>query len=536
MEKPVEQIKQFLRAVQTRRRLFIVVSACVAVLGVSASFFVPKVYEAQSTVFIESNVLKSLMKGITITPSMDDRIRVLRYYMLSRDMLTRTLKDLDVDADPRYVDAKEFEGLVKKLQEETQIRIRGNDLFFVSLVDPNPYFAKDYINTLVNNYVEENLSEKREESYGASRFLAEQVTFYKQKLDEIEAKITEFRKKTGIYSTVNEATIMEQLAADEDLLKQIRGQKSEVFATIKTIRRQLEMLRETTALGYTAFTSDTGGGSGEDARIQQLQAKIDDLLLVYNDQYPTVIKLRDQIEELRKRQTQNQASQVQANSVANVEQTEYNPVEDPIYVDLKMRMNAAQSDLNALAARESELQEEIEKNQELLRNFPEDKKALNALLNEKVMQAEIYNKLMERVGVSEVSQQMEVADKATTFRIVDPAILPPKPVGPPRLFFMAVGILAGLVAGLGAVYLAEQLDGSIKKTQDLRDLGLNVLIEIPWIRSAGEIRKVRRKDRAAWAFAGVCTVLIGVMFLHDILGMSFIDQIVGDLDVKDLFS
>ena len=66
--------------------------------------------------------------------------------------------------------------------------------------DPDPEFAKNYINALVGAYVEENLAAKREESFGASRFISEQVTFYKNKLDAIEDEINQFRKKTGIFS------------------------------------------------------------------------------------------------------------------------------------------------------------------------------------------------------------------------------------------------------------------------------------------------------------------------------------------------
>ena len=88
-------------------------------------------------------------------------------------------------------------------------------------------------------YVEENLSQKREESYGANRFINEQVTFYKQKLDEVDAKILDFRKKTGIYSTMNEASLMAQIAKDEEALNEIKRQKTESYATIQTIKQQL---------------------------------------------------------------------------------------------------------------------------------------------------------------------------------------------------------------------------------------------------------------------------------------------------------
>src|SRR5210317_1179204 len=97
MESPNEQIKQFLNSAYAHRRLFLVIAATVALFLVAGCFFVPKVYEAKSTVFIERNVLNSLMQGITINPSMNDRIRVLRYSMLSRDVVTRTLKKMDMD-------------------------------------------------------------------------------------------------------------------------------------------------------------------------------------------------------------------------------------------------------------------------------------------------------------------------------------------------------------------------------------------------------------------------------------------------------
>ncbi len=526
MESQVGQIKQFLKAIYSRRHLFIIIAACTALIAVGASFFVPKRYEAKSTVFIERNVINSLMRGITVSPSMDDRIRVLRYYMVSRDIVTRTLKKMDMDTDPRYAQPEQFEGLVKKCQAQTNISVRGNDLFFVSMIDPDPTFAKNYINTLVNIYVEENLADKREESYGANRFLTEQLTFYKQKLDEIDARIIDFRKETGIYSTVSEATVMDQIAMEEEVLKELKGQKTQVYAMIKTIKQQLKMLRDTMAFGFNDAFQTVGPGSDTDYRIEQLQAKIDELLLVYNDQYPEVVKLRNLIEELKKRQEDMPAP------VVNLEPDTYNPVEDPIYVDLKMRMNTAQSDLNALTAKEQELMASIEANQALLRNFPQDKKTLNDLDRERTMQAAIYEKLLQRVGISEVSQQMEVADKSTTFRIVDPAIQPTQPVGTKRIMLMLFGVLSGLAAGLGAVFIAEHLDNSLRGAQQLRELGVTVLAEIPFIWSDRDTQLTHRKDKAALAFASVCALIIGAMLLHDLLGLSLIDQVVANLHIN----
>ena len=118
--------------------------------------------------------------------------------------------------------------------------MRGDDLFFVSLTDRNPYFARDYINALIGIYVEENLTKKREESYGATRFLDEQIGSYKQKLDEIDAKIIEFRKKTGIFSNVSEASVMAQIAKDQNDLRALRVKKNETTGDHQDDRATVE--------------------------------------------------------------------------------------------------------------------------------------------------------------------------------------------------------------------------------------------------------------------------------------------------------
>lgn len=525
MDSPILQIKKYLHALYNRRYLFVLAAGTIAALIVAGSFFVPKQYEAKSTVFIEKNVINSLMKGLTVSPSMGDRIRVLRYHMLSRDLVLRVLKTLDMDV--KISNPQEFEALIKSCQAKTQISLRGNDLFFVSIIDPDPEFAKNYINALVNAYVEENLAAKREESFGANRFISEQVVFYKSKLDAIEDEINEFRKKTGIFSSASEASIIEEIKLVEEELKGLRVKKNEMLATIKTISEQLKMMKSMASSGGSALF-DMGASAG-DGRIATLQAKIEELLLVYNEQYPAVVKLREQIVELEKRQ--------QSETVGTPPMPEdFNPLEDPIFVDLRMRMNSAQSELNALLAREHELLGQVENNKRILANFPEDKKILADMERERAMNRNVYETLMERAGVSEVSKQLEVADKATTFRIVDPAIQPTIPVGMKRVVMMILGLFAGLGAGLAVVVVFEKLDDSIKDVDALRAMGLTVLAEIPLMYSEIDAKKRRRKDLLVYAYGGLCLFFVGVMMGHDLLGLTLVDRAIGYFHLDKLMA
>lgn len=523
MDSPIIQIKKYLHALYNRRYLFLLIAVTLALGVVISSFFTPKKYEAKSTVFIEKNVLDSLMKGLTVSPSMSDRIRILRYHMLSRDMITRVLKNMNMDVTAGSPEA--FESLVRYCQDKTQISLRGNDLFFVSIVDTRPEFSRDFINTLVNTYVEENLTAKREESFGANRFLSEQVAFYKKKLDEIEDQLYNFRKKTGIFSAVSEVSLMDEIKAYEEEVKILRFQKNEQQAKLKTMREQLSLMQ---SAAKRNIPLDIAGGGG--LRIDALQAKIEELLLVYNEQYPAVIKLREQIAELEKRRLGEPAQ-----SGGDVTEA-FNPLEDPVFVDLKMRMNLTQSDLNAVQARESELLAQIENNKRILENYPQDKKVLADLEREHAMNRKVYEDLQQRVGVSEVSKQMEVADKATTFRIVDPAILPTSPVGTKRLFRMLLGLAIGIGAGLAAVVAREKLDDTVRDADALRTLGLTVLAEIPLMFDAQQAKSVRRKDLLVYSYAGVCLMLISVMIGHDLLGLTVLDQFIAYVRLDPLVS
>lgn len=523
MDSPIAQLKNYLHILYTRRYLFLGLSVTIALAIVVYSYFIPKKYEAKSTVFIEKNVIDTLMKGLTVTSSMNDRIRVLRYHMASRDMILRVLKKMD--ADITTTTPAELEALITSCQNRINISVRGDDLFFVSLVDQDRVFARDFVNTLVSTYVQENISDKREQSFGANRFLSEQVTLYKTKLDAIEDDINRFRQKTGIYSTINESSLVDEIKLNEEELKLLRVKRNELAATAKTIQEQLKMMQSMAAsMGNSAADLTGADGSDGEWRIQGLEAKIEELLLNYNEQYPAVVKLRAQIAELKNRQ----AVVAQDSSKASAPEN-FNPFEDPIFVDLKMRINATQSDISAIIAKENELSAIIENNKQILANFPQDKKVLADMERERAMYRNLYDKMLERVGISEVSSQIEVSDKTATFRVVDPAILPTQPVGMKRIMLMAMGLLAGLGAGLGGVLIREKLDDTVKSPDIIRALGVAVLAEIPHMPNEEESIRVRKRDRLIYSYAISCLVFISIMMGHDLLGLGLIDQWIAKL-------
>ena len=127
---------------------------------------------------------------------------------------------------------------------------------------------------------------------------------------------------------------------------------------------------------------------------------------------------------------------------------------------------------------------------------------------ERNSQKYLYEQLVARYGQSEVSKQMEVQDKATTFRIVDPAILPTTPYSPQRVKMILFGIVGGLLTSFGFLVLLDHLDKSVRNVESLKSLGIQVLAVVPTIENTLELEALRKRDYWFYGVVATCFLMI----------------------------
>jgi len=505
MESPRKELGKYLSMITKRRYLFIVVALVIMSIFAWGSFCLPKKYEAKSTIFIEKTVISELVKGIAISPSMEDRIRVLRYALLSRGLILRVMKDMDLDAALKS--PKKQEEAIEEFQKRTQLTIKGGDLFIVSLRDEDPRLATNFVNNLVRRYVEENVSAKREESFGATRFLSEQLTLFKDKLNKADDAVIKFRQKQGVAVAMDEESIVREIKGYKSQIDDTRVKRNELAATLRSVRIQMKSIQPTVAI------LSTRGGGGN---VQALENRIRMLLVSYTENYPEIVKLRAEIEAI-KRQKQAPVS----GGIASEEMTTVNPV----YQQLEQTSLQAEAEIQALDAKQRQLAGLIAERERDLRNIPENQKVLADLEQERMTYKNLYAQLQGRAGQSEVSKQMEVEDKSASFRIVDPAVVPIKPVSPDRVKLILAGIFLGIIGGFGGVLLRETLDSTIKDIHTLKGLGIAVLAVIPKITNAAEELETKKKDRKVFIAAGCYFCVICLLLLHEILGLTYVDRL-----------
>jgi polysaccharide chain length determinant protein (PEP-CTERM system associated) len=472
---------QFLSQLYRRRYLFLLVALIVISAAIAVSYSLPKKYQADSTVFVEENMIKNLVKGLAVTTDMSSRIKVIRYTLLSRELIQKALNEIDLDLGIK--NERQLQEFITELQKRTDIKIRNGDLFIISIIDKNPRFAQQFINKLVSKYVEENISAKRDETYGANRFIDEQLITFKGKLDQAENAIIEFRNQYGIYSAADETGMLAEIKNYEHAIEEIE-------LTLGTLRARINRLRD--QMQSVAPTISLFSEKQKDNRVAQLQQKIGQLLVTYTTGYPEVLKLQAEIDALK-----NQGEEQESLSESSMTAV------NPLHQELQQKIFDAQAEMSALAARRDKLKEFRAERELGLQSVPETKKRLAVLIQERDSYKNIYDQLLLRLGQSEVSKQMELGDKTTTFRIVDPAVFPKQPASPDMVKMILLSILAGLAAGAGLVYLLESLDGSVRDTREIRELGLELLAVIPRIEDKALQGRQLRRDLLVYALVGI---------------------------------
>jgi len=513
MELHSNEFQKYYKMLVKRRYLFIASALLIMSVVVWGSFFLPKQYEAKSTVFIERSVIKDMVKGLTITPSIDDKIRVLRYAMLSRENILKVLKQLDYDVTAK--NDKALEEMISRFQGKTDIAIKGNDLFFVSYEDKDPKRAMEYVNALVRSYVESNVSSKREDAYGANRFITEQVKLYKDKVDKAEEAIIKYRQSKGVYMSVDDQALISEIKALHTDIDTLRIRRNELVATRNSIKSQLKGEEPFTV----AVLSTRKGGGSADSQITMRENRIKQLLSSYTEHYPEIIKLKAEIEALK---VQPRTSDALDKGSTESEMSTLNP----IHQDLKQRLFQAESEIEAIDAKLRQVGSVIGRKEGELRNIPAEVLKLAELEKERDAHRTVYEQLLARQGQSEFSKQMEVEDKSTNFRIVDPAVIPTKPVSPNRVRLILLGILAGFAGAAGIVFLRETIDTSVRESSTIKQMGLEVIAVIPRIFNAAEVERIKKRDRLVYIIAGSYMLIIVSALIHEVMGFTLLESLI----------
>lgn len=482
-------VMRYVHLILERKALLVSIAVPVMFMSIIACYVIPKKYQAESTVFIEQNVISDLVKGIAITPSMEMKIKAIKVTMLSRTMLLSVIKALDLDVQAK--DDKALDGLIESLQKRIRIALdEKRGVFMISFADADPVLARNVVNTLTRIYIEENTSTKRKESFEATQFLAEQIDVFKTRIDAAEKDIDDFKSESGLILSSDETALRAEIKDDEAQLENIQTR-------INALNTSRSLLLSNTPLKQQL--------SKQEEMLELLRTR-------YTDNHPKVKQVETAIAE-SKRQIKTRGKE-ELNSI-------YRTAE---YQSIKV-------ELASLNEQKKSLEEDIQNSKEIIRKIPAMRTQLAELERKRNNEAIIYEQLVSRYGQSEVSKEMELQDKSMSFRVLDPAVVPSSHSSPNRPVIILLGIFAGLVLGIGVIILIDLINPSIKNLDDLKGFGIPVLAVIPKVRDEDALQEERRKDLKVYAI-GLASILFSLMFFFiEIMHLGLVDRLISKVAI-----
>lgn len=330
----------------------------------------------------------------------------------------------------------------------SKIRVSREGLTFVISVNvetEHPEKSARIANAYVEAYLVEQLEAKLQETRRANEWLENRLEVLRDEVKQADQVVQMFRAENGLLAADNRTLTEQEIAGLNAQLVLLRQDLDEAEARVENVRRQQRAgrpLSELPAVLASASVRDLRARQAETAR----QAA--ELSSRYGTRHPEMVKIRQEAADI-----ENQIGREVSRIV--------NSLESAAEV-ARQRVSAAQSQLAQLRNR-------------LARNNSSQVR-LRELEREAESSRLLYESFLARFKQVNEQEDFLSADA----RVVSNASIPLWASFPDKMLLTAMGFIAAVAAGVGAVMLLEAFDRGVSTASELeRRTGLRCIASIP---------------------------------------------------------
>ena len=445
-----------------RFRWYALIAAfAVALIGWAVVFALPDRYEADARVFVDTRTaLKPALQGLTIDQNVDAQINYVRQSLLEGPQLERIAKD-DGVLSPELTDERARAKILNALSDRIVLgvfsagsqgdeRSTAGTIYTFHYTDDDRARSLRVVESLLNTFVEETLGGKREGAQHAQQFLETQIKDYEQRLSAAEDKLAAFKKKNVGLMPSDQGGYFAQLQKEVDAAKKADSDLSVALSRRDELAKQLHSNSVISAAGSSGLIGGRGAGGGSDtlSRIQETQAKLDELLLKYTDRHPDVIATRATLAELKQRRTTELANLQRGDASAIASSGAGN---NPVYQSMQLELNKVDVDIAALRRELVQHQGTVADLRQRLNSAPQVEAEYQQLNRDYDVNKAQYTALLESYQKARLGERADNAG-SVRFEIVLPPTSPLVPMWPKRGLLLALIWLAALGAGAALAY------------------------------------------------------------------------------------
>ena len=492
-----------------RRKWLILIPAVVIAIGASlVVYFLPNVYRSETLIMVvPQRVPESYVKS-TVTARIEDRLQAISQQILSRTKLEQIISDFNLYKRERD-DGELMEDIVEQMrQRDIGMGVVKGDAFRLSFQADDPRVAMRVTERLGSLFIDESYRDREALAQSTSEFLSTQLDEARRQLVEVETKLQEYQRTfNGELPSQLAANLQGQHNAElalQQLGESLNRDRERRIQFERTVADVLEAPEPAPAKEGATPASDMAQTVQDE--LKTAQASLIAVEMKLKPDHPDVRRLRRTVEELRARVAAQQLDGVIASRPSNTVVMDY--AKRKRLTDAKAELDNLDREIQAKLAEEQRLRSVVAMYQARIEATPVRETELAALTRDYETLQMTYRTLLQKKEESEISANLEKRQIGETFRILDPARLPEKPVSPNRPQLYLIAILGALAIGIGIAAAAEYLDRTLRSEADVRAaLNLMVLATVPNMRDAAAAMR-RRRRRLVFSAAGTAVIVV----------------------------
>ncbi len=497
MDELLQQVLGYLRGMWHRRWFGLAAAWLAAIIGVAVVYRIPEKYEASARVYVDTEtLLKPLLAGLAIQPSLDQQVTLMSRTLISRPNVEKLIRTADLDLSVKPGPARD--ALVDNVMKTIQLGGGSStNLYVISYRDPNAEQARKVVQTLLTIFVESSLGDKRQDSRSAVKFLNEQIKRYEETLQASENRLKDFRLKNMGVAGRNGEDYFSRISTLQSAIEAARLEMQAAEQSRDAYKR--ELAGETP----TFLPDDTGSKVQEglpeaDARIAKLKQEVDDLLRKYTDQHPDVVATRRLITQIEEQRNIELEARRKANP-AGVRSARPAAERNPLFQQLRLSLAEAEATVAGMRAKLAGYESQYQQLKTQAQLVPQVEADFTQLNRDYEIQKKTYENLVSRREAGTMGLDVQDAGGAQ-FRVVDPPRVSPEPVAPNRIALLGIAFIASIGAGLLASLVASQVMPIFHDARSLRAVCERPILGMVSMLPSEPLIRIKRRN--AFLFAG----------------------------------
>jgi len=489
------------------------------VLGIVGSVIavrtVPKRYESQTVVLVESDTIPQKFIPRITTGAAHDRLRTIQEEILARPRIERVLDDLN--PYPELTDSPRAM-VVELVQSRIAIALRGGDAFVVKYTDTDPQRAQQMASRLASLFIEQASGQRAAQALDANLFIEEQLEETRADLERVEARLGDVKiRNMGMLPgqlEANLATLQRLEQERQSIVAEIRASRDKRTLLERQLTLQLQMEEPEAAL-VPAMTSAVDAGPVEPSTLSQYRSYLAQLRTRYTDEHPEVQSTLARIAKIEKQAAEAanpqpipmpvDSSDVVAEAGAtdtpepDIAPADVGPAlqvlsgsDDVMVNDIRVQIAATVRNIEILESQLVKTQQSMSNYQARVERIPAVEQELVALERDYQLISKYYSELLTRKLEAETAGAIE-KQWQEQFSIIDPAQVPDNASYPNVFIFILMGTAMGFGGGVTLAFALEVLDPTVKSLRELESLlPYPVLLSLPQFKQTRSKRRGRR--------------------------------------------